>query len=162
LLDQAESGVHRPPMRQVFHDLAGPRRPSTELPATPWRGPVSGTRRDPRSLGSAALMRLLAGQALGCPEGSPGAVRFPALERPPVIGGQSHLALEHLADQAGDGGVLLGCFSACPQSGFIGDSDGHVSGHGLSVARRRVPTARWDGRRARRRSRGRRAEVVIK
>jgi hypothetical protein len=135
LLDQADRGVHGPPMRQVFHDLAGPRRPSTKPPATPWLGPVSGTRRDPRSTGSATLMRLLAGHALGSAGGGQWAVRFPVLERPPVIVGQPHLALEHFAGQAGERGVFLGCFSACPRSGFIGNSDGHVSGGGFSVAR---------------------------
>ena len=92
-----------------------------------------GPRVDHRVSGARALAR---GSCVGLRRRRPGAAPSPALKRPPAIVGHSHPALEHLADQAGDGGVLLGRLSARPQSGFIGDSDGHFSGRGFSVARK--------------------------
>ena len=65
------------------------------------------------------------------------------LERLPVIVSQSHLPLQHLTDQPGDRGVLLGGFSACPQSRLIRDLDGQILRHEVSVARQKC--SREDG-----------------
>jgi hypothetical protein len=59
------------------------------------------------------------------------------IERPPVLVAQSHLALEHLADQPGERGILLGSLAASPENGLIRDSDGDVSSHESSVTRKK-------------------------
>ncbi len=50
----------------------------------------------------AALMHFLTAQAFRRAKGGQRTVRFPMIEGPPVLGAQSHLAFEHLADQPGD------------------------------------------------------------
>src|SRR5271157_3445884 len=81
-------------------------------------------------------MHFLAAHALSRAAAGQRAVRFPMLERLPVIVGESHLPLQHLAHQPGDRGILLGGFSACPQSRLIRDSDRYIPCHESSVARK--------------------------
>jgi hypothetical protein len=82
-------------------------------------------------------MYVLAAQTFSRANAGHWLVRFPMIERSPVLIAQSHLAFQHFAHQPGHRGALLRRLVPSPQNGLIRDPDCHVSAHESSVARKK-------------------------